>query len=366
VAALPTSFRDSLEQALRRRHDERIDTSHVRSHTIADIVSILSNRVAPPSFSERYTIWSDRLFDRRVARHIPPATELVVVQDGQALATIRAARRKGIPAILNQTTGFVLRAMETYREEARRHPDFADSLSSHLSMHAQDFMGDELREADHVLVPSAFARDTISEAGIDRARITMLPYGVDVTRFRPGWTPDSEGRFRVLYVGNISQKKGIKYLLEAIKQLDSDKISLILVGHIIGSGTGLAPYRHLFTHVPHVPYFKIHEMFHNADLFVYPSLHEGSAFANLEAMASGLPVVTTHNAGSVLRDGVDGFIVPIRRADAIAAHIDEMRRNPDKREAMGRSARARAEEFTWDHYGDNLDRLLRRFVERRQ
>lgn len=290
---------------------------------------------------------------------------MTIVQDGQSLHTIRAAQRAGAVAVLNQTTGFVLKAMETYREEARLNPEFADSLSSHLPMSTLTYMRDEALEADHVLAPSEFVRDTLLEQGVDAARIAMLPYGVDIERFQPGWTPDPQGRFRILYVGNLGQKKGIKYLLEAVRRLARPDITLTLVGHVVGSGTGLAPYRHLFTHVPHVPYLQVHQMFRNADLFIYPSLHEGSAFANLEAMATGLPVVTTHNAGSVVRDRIDGFIVPIRSTDAIIEAIECLRHDPARCAAMGRSARARAEQFTWERYGDELDGLLRRFAEDR-
>lgn len=365
VSALPAPLRAKLERELARRHDPRVDASRVRSHAAAEILAVFASRFAPTWVGERATIWSDQLFDWQVARRIPPGTGIAIAQDGQSLHTIRAARRAGIGAVLNQTTGFVLKAMETYREEARLNPEFADSLSSHLPMSALAYMRDEALEADRVLAPSEFVRDTLLEQGVDAARIAMLPYGVDVERFRPGWTPDPQGRFRILYVGNLGQKKGIKYLLEAVRRLARPDITLTLVGHVVGSGTGLAPYRHLFTHVPHVPYLQVHEMFRNADLFIYPSLHEGSAFANLEAMAAGLPVVTTHNAGSVVRDGIDGFVVPIRSADAIIEAIERLRHDPDRRAAMGRAARARAEQFTWERYGDELDGLLRRFAEGR-
>jgi len=364
VAALPSPLRTPLERELTRRCDPRIDASRVRSHAAAEVLAIAGG-AAPTWISERATIWSDRLFDWRVARRIPPGTDIAIAQDGQALHIIRAARRMGITSVLNQTTGFVLKAMETYREEARLNPEFADSLSSHLPLSALTYMRDEALEADQVLVPSEFVRDTILEQGINPARIAQLPYGVDVERFRPGWVPDPRGRFRILYVGNLGQKKGIKYLLEAVRRLARPDIMLTLVGHVVGSGTGLAPYRHLFTHVPHVPYLQVHEMFWNADLFVYPSLHEGSAFANLEAMAAGLPVVTTRNAGSVVRDGVDGFVVPIRSSDAIIEAIEQLRRDPGRRAAMGHAARTRAEQFTWDRYGNDLDRLLRGFAEAR-
>jgi glycosyltransferase involved in cell wall biosynthesis len=65
-----------------------------------------------------------------------------------------------------------------------------------------------------------------------------------------------------------------------------------------------------------------------ADVFVFPSLCEGSAMVTYEALAAGLPVITTPNAGSVVRDGVDGFIVPIRDAEAIAAKLDLLARDP--------------------------------------
>lgn len=362
VSALPATLRTTLGRGLARRHDPRVDASHVRSHAAAEILAVVANRFTPTWIGERATIWSDQLFDWRVARRIPPGTDIAIAQDGQSLHTIRAAQRAGILAVLNQTTGFVLKAMETYREEARLNPEFADSLSSHLPVSALAYMRDEALEADRVLAPSEFVRDTLLEQGVDPARIAMLPYGVDVERFRPDWVPDPQGRFRILYVGNLGQKKGIKYLLEAVRRLARPDITLTLVGHVVGSGTGLAPYRHLFSHVPHVPYLQVHEMFRNADLFIYPSLHEGSAFANLEAMAAGLPVVTTHNAGSVVRDGVDGFVVPIRSADAIIETIERLRRDPAQRATMARAARARAEQFTWERYGDGLDGLLRRFA----
>ncbi len=362
ASVLPSSFRKPLEQEFARRYDPRIDPAHVRPHPVSEMFSAFANRYGPPWLGERVTIWFDRQFDRQVSRRIPGGTDIVFVQDGQSLSTLRAARKAGILTVLNQTTGFVLKAIETYREEARLHPEFGDSLSSHLPASSLTFMRDEAREAEHILVPSDFVRDTLLEQGVDPARISFLPYGVDVERFRPAWTPDPHGRFRILYVGNVGQKKGIKYLLEAVKRLGRSDITLTLVGRLVGSGAGLAPYRSLFRHLPHVPYLQVHEMFRNADLFIYPSLHEGSAFANLEAMAAGLPVITTHNAGSVVRDGMDGFIVPIRDSDAIAAGIEQLRKDPDKRAAMARSARARAEQFTWARYGDELDRLLQAFA----
>jgi glycosyltransferase involved in cell wall biosynthesis len=106
--------------------------------------------------------------------------------------------------------------------------------------------------------------------------------------------------------------------------------------------------------VPHVPYHEVHRLFAEADIFVYPSLHEGSAFATYEAMASGLPVVATPNTGSVVRDGVDGFIVKPRDVESLMERIEWLYRQPDLRRTMGASARRRAESFTWGAYRERI------------
>ena len=94
--------------------------------------------------------------------------------------------------------------------------------------------------------------------------------------------------------------------------------------------------------------------FLRADVFVLPTLCEGFALAHLEAMACGVPVVTTPNCGSVVRDGVDGFIVPIRDAEALAEKIELLVTDRELRTRLGHNARERAREFTWDRYGQRL------------
>ena len=89
------------------------------------------------------------------------------------------------------------------------------------------------------------------------------------------------------------------------------------MGLIAGSGRGIAQYRDYFTYRTHVPHIEMPRLFRQADIFVFPSLHEGSALCTYEALACGLPVITTANSGSVVRHGIDGFIVPIRDVEAL-------------------------------------------------
>ncbi len=96
------------------------------------------------------------------------------------------------------------------------------------------------------------------------------------------------------------------------------------------------------------------EAYQQSDIFVFPSIEEGSALVTYEALACGLPVVTTPNAGSVVRDGVEGFIVPIRDPDALAERMERLRTDVRLRREMGKAARRRAEEFPWERHGEQL------------
>jgi glycosyltransferase involved in cell wall biosynthesis len=104
---------------------------------------------------------------------------------------------------------------------------------------------------------------------------------------------------------------------------------------------------------------SIQDVFQQADVFVFPSLAEGSALVTYEAMASGLPVVVTFNAGSVARDGEDGFIIPARNPKAIAESLERLRADDRLRKKMGEAARERVDMFTWKRYGDRVAEELR-------
>jgi glycosyltransferase involved in cell wall biosynthesis len=96
------------------------------------------------------------------------------------------------------------------------------------------------------------------------------------------------------------------------------------------------------------------EEFRHADVFALPTLSDSFALVHLEALASGVPVITTPNCGSVVRNGVDGFIVPIRDAEALADRIEEIVTDRRLRNRMSQSAREKARQFTWARYGERL------------
>lgn len=355
---LPGRLGARATRELRRRFNPDLDPARVGMRPLAEAVYVVANRLGfSPGRLMRVIAWRNEWFDRAVARQVGrQRPDVVIGHDGSALHALSAVKVQGGLAVLNQVVGHVEAGLELFREEATLSPEFAESEAelpeAFIERHHQ-----EIAIADRILVPSEYVRDTLVARGADAAKLAILPYGVDTARFHPAPKPEGGG-FRMLFVGHIGQRKGIKYLLEAVRRLNLKDVSLTLVGRITCSPQALAPWRDVFTHVPHVPFHEVHTLFQAADVFVYPSLHEGSAFVTYEALASGLPVITTPNAGSVVRDGVEGRIVPIRDVEALMAAIEQLYRDAALRQAMSIAARARAEQFTWNHYADRLAAYL--------
>jgi glycosyltransferase involved in cell wall biosynthesis len=113
-----------------------------------------------------------------------------------------------------------------------------------------------------------------------------------------------------------------------------------------------------FTEYGNVPHYHLAALFSQADVFAFPSLAEGSALVTYEAQASGLPCVVTHEAGSVVRDGIEGFVVPSCDSTELANRIYKLYKDEDLRREMAVASRKRAEEFTWQRYHMDLVEIL--------
>lgn len=246
------------------------------------------------------------------------------------------------------------------REEAQRFPASAGSLlrEPELSDSPERVraMGRASGQADVCIVPSAYAGETLVENGVDPARVQVVPYGVDLEAFRPAWAP-APSLFRVLFVGQLSRRKGLHYLLDAWRRLALPDAELLLVGRGIVDEALLAEYRGCFRVEMNVgSRARMRELYQQSAVFCMPSLVESFGLVYLEAMACGTPVIGTRNTGAadVVRDGRDGFLVEIRDADALAERLRWCYHHRDALAGMGTEARARAEEFSWARFRERL------------
>ena len=211
----------------------------------------------------------------------------------------------------------------------------------------------EIDAADYVLVPSDYVGRTMSEQGVPDSKILKIPLGFHPSRFLPGQKRDTT--FRVVYAGALSLQKGIPYLLEAFTRLNIPDSELLLVGNPTPDVVAvLSRYSDKFRHLPFVRQGNLASIFQQASVFVIASIQDGCPAVVHEAAACGLPVIVSENVGTTIRDGLDGFIVPVRSAEAITEKLLYLYQHPEICRAMGAAARCHVQQFTWDSYHSEL------------
>jgi glycosyltransferase involved in cell wall biosynthesis len=368
VAALPLLGRTYAETFGRRRiEDPRLLALTHEAGVLADVAAAAVARIRglPTRVRRR---WTHGLHDAlrqavsETAADRVGAAQCVVAFTGFAREAFRSVRaRTDGTAVLNYPIAHHRYHRRLRAEEIEREPAFASTWQGFEdwtpAYEAQ--VDEEIADADAILVGSRFARDTFTAEGIDATKLVVANYGVDAQMFSPASEHWPSKRFNVVFAGQIGQRKGISYLLRAYRAFVRSDSQLTLVGSVVGSAKPLLPYRELLRHLPHLTRPALAETFRESDVLVFPSLVEGMGLVVLEAMACGLPVIVTPNGpADVVRDGVDGYIVPSRDENAICDRLDRLYRDRDLRIEMGRNARARALEFTWAAYAANVERIL--------
>lgn len=217
-----------------------------------------------------------------------------------------------------------------------------------------------LTNSDFAICPSDAVRADLEEKfGFPRGRSAVVPYGVDAKWLALHSQPRPK---RVLFVGTAELRKGIHYLAMAADRLSASGrgYEFRIAGNVTRQITSQPACRHL-TFLGRIPRDHIHEEYTSADVLVLPSLAEGSAEVVYEALAVGIPVVTTAAAGSVVRDGIEGRLVPERDPIALALTIEHIVKSRALRHRMAARARERAHDYTLEHYGQRLLAALRSF-----
>lgn len=286
------------------------------------------------------------------------AADTVYAYNGAALEIFRAARDRGLRTVLDQTAAPWRWNARLLREEAERWPGWEDRPSEiDQSGRLADREEAEWALADRIVCGSAFAADALAEQGGPAECCAIVPYAGYLTGLASASGPRPvrrDGKLRVLFVGTLQLRKGIPYLLEARRRLRNEGVTFRLVGPSLLSESAMRELRREMEVVGPVPRSEIAAHYAWADVFVLPTLSEGSANVVYEAMAAGLPVITTPNAGSVIRDGEDGLLVPIRDAGALAGAIERLAMDHGLWEGMGGVGATRLARVVVEDYASAL------------
>ncbi|MBI2322214.1 MAG: glycosyltransferase family 4 protein [Chloroflexi bacterium] len=347
-------------QLLRRGHLRRMYTAYPWWKVDADLrphARAFPWLMAVYMLSERWKWYAVRdlvhwplldTYDRWVARQLEPC-DVFVSLAGFGLHSHRRAKALGAATVCDRGSCHIAVQEELLGEEHARHGlPFKPFDRRIVAKELQEYV-----EADLITVPSSFAYRSYVAKGVPAEKLRKIPYGVDLSLFRP--VPKEDGVFRVLYAGAMTLQKGVPYLLEALATLRLPNFELVLVG---GLHDEVKPffqrYEGGFRYLGFLPRTELYRVYSQASVFAMASVHEGLALVQAQAMACGLPVVATTNTGAedLFTDAVEGYIVPARDPVALRQRVLYLYEHPDVREAMAQAAQRRVHALGgWDAYG---------------
>jgi starch synthase len=302
-------------------------------------------------------------FESWLGRNLP-ACDLYVGLSGSALKAGREAQRRGARFVCDRGSSHIREQDELLREEHALWGAPYRGIDPRTIAREET----EYAEADAVTVPSQFVLRSFLKRGVPAQKLRLLPYGVNLSRFQPVGKP-APGRFDVLFVGGMSLRKGVQYLVQAYARLDHPAKSLTFVGTPSQQLIDLLRARKLWPEdarvLGHMPQAELKELMSRSHVLVLPSIEEGLAMVQAQAMACGCPVIGTTNTGceDLFSDGVEGFVQPIRDADGIAARLQELADRPELRERMSAASLECVKGLGgWRTYGDNAARTYEEVI----
>lgn len=336
-----------LESIVFLRSDNGLNNRLVIPISPPEILSQIASKFSN-SLEKRVNLVHIYLFELLSIIHIDKC-DIFHVCSGFGLLTSRIAKRKGAIIIIDQGSAHPIYRRNLLRSEYKRYG------SKHL-LPDELWMKKVIKEhalADYIFVPSQHVYNSFVENGVDSQKLFVIPYGVDINKFKP--IPKNNNKFRIIYVGLLSLSKGVQYLLEAYKQLNLNNSELVLIGKVDDSfKSTLTEYKGLFTHISYVPNHELYKYYSDSSVFVLPSLTDSFGLTIFEAMACGIPPITTENCGAPICDGIDGFVIPIRDVEALKEKLFLLYTDDDLRKKMGKSAREHVSNFTWEKYGEEV------------
>lgn len=299
----------------------------------------------------------------RSLRSYPNVRAVYAYEDG-ALHQFRRARELGIHCIYDLPIGYWRANRKISEEEAELQPAWKGTLNALSDSEAKCALKDqELELADTVVVPSTFVKKTLEMYPGRKKKIVVNPFGVPANISAPRELTRPDKPLRVLYVGSLTQRKGISYLFEAIERAGK-AVTLTVIGRKVGQSEALDRQCAKHRWIASLPHAEILAEMRQHDVFVFPSLFEGLALVTGEAISQGLPVITTPNSGGtdILRDSIDGFIVPIRDPEAIAARLLQLYDDRALLQRMSDAARQGATQLDWRGYKARTVSLVREVI----
>jgi alpha-maltose-1-phosphate synthase len=286
-------------------------------------------------------------------------SDVVIGFDTSSWLLAERALALGRRFILDRSIGHPLSFERLAPALRQRFPEWVEDFPPRLPslLRAEEA---EHRLADRIVVPSSFTRETLIENGTPAHKITVIPFGVDLSAFRPFPRSNTSRPVRFIFLGALGVRKGVPVLLEAWRSVARLGAELWLAGSVSEKHARLIPALKGLKQIGKVPHKDLPAVLSQCDVLVFPSYFEGLAQVQLEALAGGLPIIATEASGAtdLIVDGKEGYIIPVGDSGALAEAMLNFIKSPEDLATMSAAARLCAERYSWEAYGDRWIDLL--------
>lgn len=334
-----------------RKDAEMIDPYKVKTNIFPALIHKVPEKIPLIPRICNWVYYADESFDRWVSRQVDSCDVFFAWSD-TALYTLREAKKRKALTIVERPASHILHQKKLLEEEYELYGIKVKPVDDRML--EKELM--EYKEADYISIPSEYSKQTFISNGIKPEKLICVPYGADLSFFKPVQKTDNV--FRIVFAGVIHPRKGVQYLLEAFSEIKLPNSELLLIGSLAPEGRQfLEKYQGFYRYIGKVQHQELYKYLSSGSVFVFPSIDEGMAIIQIQAMACGLPVICTYNSGGsdIVRDGIDGYVVPIRDVSALKEKITYLYENQDICKKMGKSALMRVSEgYSWNDYGDKI------------
>ncbi|MDB5134429.1 MAG: glycosyl transferase [Mucilaginibacter sp.] len=306
----------------------------------------------------RLAVLHTKNYSRWVARNLPDCDAYIGIS-GSGLHAGKVAKSRGAGYIMDRGSSHIRYVDEVMSEEYRRLKLPWTPINPWLIENEEA----EAEEANIITVPSEFSRKTFIGQGTDPNKLRVVPYGVSLKEFYPVGKA-SDDCFRIVFVGQLSVRKGILYLLDAFHTFKHPKKELILVGNIDNSIKHLidAGVHDNIRFVGNVPRDQVKKYVSTAHALVLPSIEDGFGLVLIQAAACGCPLIASTNTGfsTLFSHEKEGLLVEARNAQALADAFTRLADDPSLRERMSVACVERVKELGgWKTYADSMVAVAR-------
>lgn len=270
-------------------------------------------------------------------------------------------KSRGIVSIGDQIIAPAAVEQQEARIQAQRFPGWEKGQTAENLDMVKSFEEESWSACDQIICGSQYVKDGLISQGVPAEKTWVVPYapsGSDLPLIERALRT---GPVKVGFVGQVNLRKGVPYFFEVAKRFKPTEAKFVMIGPIQITDKALAEKGHVEL-LGSVPRKDVAKHLASFDIFFFPSTCEGCAGAVLEAMDTGLPIVTTPQSGTVVREGADGFVRHYEDIDGLTQSLAQLIASRDLRLTMGLSSRQRMESYSMSWYCQELTKLTNQFL----